>query len=145
MTDPHRPTAESPYPPEAPLGDPDPFDNAVSLPLTKEVNLVQLADEIGKAVGEEVHLAVSGTEGGEVLWVNPGSVDESKVSAVLGKHSPEEHYGVPKSEQIFSAVLARAKDDDQSALTEDEMHAAVLGLLRRVNTSPPRGAQPPAV
>ncbi len=145
MTNPHRPTAENPYPPENPVGNPDPFDGAVSLPLAKEVNLVQLADEIGSSVGEQVHLAVAGPDDDQLLWVSPGTVDETKVSAVLEAHSPEEHYGVPESEKIFSAVLAKAQGDDETKLSEDELHAAVLGLMRRVNGSPSRGAQLPAV
>lgn len=143
MTAPHRPTAENPYPPEAKEGNPDPFEHAVCLPLAKEVHLGQLADEIGASVGEEVHLAVAGPEDDQVLWVSPGSVDEAKVSAVLKAHAPEEHYGVPEEEKLFAKVLAKAISDEKQNLSDEELHAAVLGLMRRVNGSVARGMQAP--
>lgn len=112
---------------------PSPFQSAVTVELVKEVNLVQLADEIAKATRRIVHLAINtGADGASVLSVAPGTVSASKVAAVVAAHQPVADYGVPAAELAFRAVLERAQTEDDPELAPAEVHTAILGLLRRV-------------
>lgn len=116
---------------------PAPYQSAVTIPLDKEVNLVQLADEIGAATKRIVHLAISTTPGADgtltsMLSVSPGSVAVDRVAAVVAAHQPVPDYGVPAAELAFRAVVARAQEENNPELNADELQTAVLGLLRRV-------------
>jgi hypothetical protein len=120
---------ESTFPP--PIEDnPAPFASALSVPVDKPVNLGQLTDELSKATGHHVTLALTEADGAASLAVTPGNLNPAAVKKVLADHSPVTDYGVPEEEKVFAALQARVLTGPVE-LTDTEIQAAVVGLLRR--------------
>lgn len=137
---------------------PPAYDSQEVFTITKEVNLVQLADEIDAATGQSVQLALTFPAGGDALSpasdtnpatlsVSPGTVDQAKVQACIDAHSSIPGYDVPITEQNFLAVLQKLIDNPQASLASADMDAAIRGLVLRAvsptsvtaSTNPRRG------
>lgn len=120
---------EPTFPP--PIEDnPPPFVSAVDVSVTKPVNLTQLTDELSKATGHHVTLALTENEGKQSLSVTPGGLNKTVIAKVLKEHAPQVDYGVPEEERVFAALLAQVAAGPVE-LTPTELNAAVVGLLRR--------------
>jgi hypothetical protein len=132
MTEPDVPPEDAP---------PPAFPDQTTVPLTKVVNLTQLADELRTALDKVVQIAQLGPDGDPYappsednpaeLAISPADVDAAVVEQVITDHNPDEAYGVPKVEQDFTATMQAVVDDNQVALDEDQIQAAVRGLLLR--------------
>lgn len=119
---------------------PPPFPDASSFPLTKEINLIQLQDEIAAAVGQTVQTAVTGNydpaqpispTNPATFWVAPNTVSSATVTATIAAHVPNPAYGMSNTEVLFQAALQKVLSDPNAVLTNDELQAAVRGLLVR--------------
>jgi hypothetical protein len=119
------------FPPPT-VDDPPPFESAVQVEVTNPVNLAQLTDELSKATGHHVTLALTTVEDTQRLSVTPGNLNAAVVKKVVADHRPRDGYELPEEEKTFMALLDKVAQGPVE-LTDDEMKVAVTGLLRRVN------------
>lgn len=135
-------TSDDPFPPQhsvEPQEQPPPFDDMISLELTRPVELAQLQAEIAKAVHQNIQVAQTGPQemapisedNPAGLAVSPGSVDRATVQKVIDEHTPQEGYGIPEEYRKFLELLDRIGYDPEMELTDDELKTAVRGLLIR--------------
>lgn len=123
---------------------PDPYEDAVTVNLTKEVNVVQLTDEISAAVGQTVQLAIVrddftmpiSVSNPAVVWIKPDTVNLTTVNNAITAHVANPNYGVPGTVTAFNAVTQKVIDDYSQTLTAPEIQTAIKGLLLRFNSIP---------
>lgn len=129
-----------PLPDDSPGAPPPPFPNGADFLLEKPVNLVQLLDEISTAVGQTVQVAITGNydpthplspTNTATLWVAPNTVSSSIVGDVIDNHVANPAYGLSITDVLFRSALEKVLHDNSAVLTNDEMQAAVRGLLLR--------------
>ena len=120
------PNAESDPTPEETMARLQEADSRVRLPLTREINIFQLADELGVAlVGSET----------EIVIADPDSaVTEDELRAALQAHTPDPNFG--RDPDDLRAEELAAKTDP---LTDEEKDEALKLMLRRSipNQEPP--------
>lgn len=123
---------------------PDPYEDALTTSLTKEVNVVQLTDEISAAVGQSVQLAIVRDDftmpisvgNPAVVWIIPDTVNLTTVNNTITAHVINPNYGIPGSVSAFNAVTQAVIDDYSIVLTSQQIQDAVKGLLLRFNSIP---------
>lgn len=135
------PTSDDPFPPqhEAVQEQPPAFDDQLLFDLTKQVELTQLAEEIGSAVGRQVSVAQMGPDHGFVpapdnpahLAVSPGNLSKTKIQKALDDHEPIIGYDVPEREKAYGALQDRLMNEPDSELSDEDMRVAVRGLVLR--------------
>lgn len=140
------PTSEDPFPPQADVVQdaPPPFADQVTFPLTKQVELTQLADELTRALKRQVQVAQLGPEHGwvpsednpAVLAISPSNVNANKVRQVIDAHQPDLGYGVSDEEKAFTALSDRLLNDPTAELSDEDVRVAVRGLMLRQSPGP---------
>lgn len=140
------PTSEDPFPPQADVVQdaPPPFADQVTFPLTKQVELTQLADELTRALKRQVQVAQLGPEHGwvpsednpAVLAISPSNVNANKVRQVIDAHQPDLGYGVSDEEKAFTALSDRLLNDPTTELSDEDVRVAVRGLMLRQSPGP---------
>lgn len=135
------PTSDEPFPPvfDGDQAPPPPFDDQVTFTITKQIELTQLAEEIGKAVGRQVSLAQLGPDAGFVpsadnpatLCVSPGSVDKKIVQKAIDDHEPIVGYDVPERIKAFNVLQDRLVNDPDADMSDEDIKVAVRGLIIR--------------
>jgi hypothetical protein len=122
---------------------PDPFPDADVFGLTKDVNQLQLNDELNAKLGATVLVAVSPVDSNRVisddnpakLYISPSGQDQSKVYDTINAHVPYAAYDVPAADRQYSEVVQKTVEDFTAELTLDEMQTAIKGLLLKQNTA----------
>lgn len=140
------PTSENPFPPQAAVVQeaPPPFADQATFPLTKQVELIQLTDELSKVLKRQVQVAQLGPERGWVpsednpatLAITPSNVNANKVRQVIEAHQPDLGYGISEEEKAFSALSDRLLNDPTAELSDEDVRVAVRGLLLRQPAGP---------
>lgn len=123
---------------------PDPYEDAENVPLTKEVNVVQLTDELSTALGQTVQVAIVHDDFSQpisvgnpaVLWIRPDTVNLTTVNNVIAAHVINPNYGIPATVAEFNAVTQAVITDYEIVLTADQIQTAIKGLLVRFNSIP---------
>lgn len=119
---------------------PDPFADALTFPLTKPVNQVQLVDEISTAVGVTVDLAITGPEdpyspisvsNDATVWITPDTVNPATVTAAIAAHVVNPNYDTPANVAAFNAVVTKVVADPSVDLTTQEVEDGVKGIILR--------------
>lgn len=139
------PTSEEPFPPdtEQVQPPPPPFDDQLTFPLTKPINLAQLGDEIQAALSEAVRTAQVGPDdpmapisqdNQATLAVSPSDVDAAAVTTVIEDHQPTDGYDVPEHVKDFDALLNRIVNEPDAELSGDDLRVAIRGLMLRVGS-----------
>lgn len=109
--------------------------DCVSMDLVREVNLSQLADEIGAAAGVQVQLTVANPEPGKHhlnrtlpnrLHVLP-PIPEQVLREVISAHEPDADYGLTEEQRERFALLEKLRQDKK--LTSAEMAQALIVAL----------------
>jgi hypothetical protein len=135
------PTSDEPFPPQTDevQEQPPPFEDSALFELTKQVELSQLTDELGKALKRQVLVAQLGPEHGfqpaednpAQIAVSPSSVDHEVVEKVIADHQPVIGYDIPEREKSFSELTTRLQNDPDAELSDEDLRVAVRGLLLR--------------
>lgn len=127
------------YPPPADDTPPKPYERAVPVTLTEgqTLNLTQLTDELSKATGHQVEVALAEVDGERTLAVVPGNLNPKVVQQVVADHSPEDGYEVPEEEKAYLAVRDKVSAG-ATKLDDAELQTAVIGLLRQAISTPAR-------
>lgn len=122
----------------------DPLPNAVTVEVTKPVNMVQLDDEISAALSLSVNMALRQDDASRpisvtnpaTLFIQPNTVNLTTVNSVITAHVLNPNYGTPVSITAFNEVTQKVVSNYDVELTADEMEAAVKGLLLRMYLIP---------
>lgn len=133
---------------EEPSGDPLP--NAVTVQVTKAINMVQLVDEISSALNQQVNVAMRqqdftrpiSADNPATLFIQPNTVSVPTVQSVITAHVPNPNYGTPVSITMFNEVTQKVLDDFEVDLTAEELEVAVKGLLLRTALIPSSTSSP---
>lgn len=107
----------------------NPFDDmaCVSVDLGKEINVTQLADEIGARAGYPVMLAMIISETAQPrLYVRP-VVDEETITQAINDHEIDDMYGL-SDERRERNTLIRKLSSGEGLTTEEMLYALRLAL-----------------
>lgn len=127
-----------------------PYADAASFPIEKPVNLIQISDELTTAAGQAVRVAITGPvdilqpispTNDATLWVAPNSISSGLIIGVVEDHVANPAYGMAQSDLDFQSAVQKVVNNPNAVLTDDEMQAAVRGLLLRslIPIAPPIG------
>lgn len=106
-----------------------PLDDAAGYEITQQVNLAQLAAEIGQAAGvEHVNLALSSNDKGDTLWITPAGIESAKIAQVLADHNPDPNWGIPQAILDFNDALGRLRDNPDGPLSDTDQVALIKGI-----------------
>jgi hypothetical protein len=119
---------------------PPPFLDGADFELEKVVNLIQITDELSAAAGQTVRASITGDYDSDqpisptnpaTLWVAPDTISSSVIQDVIDDHVANPAYGMSITDVLFQSALEKVLHDQNAVLTDDEMQAAVRGLLMR--------------
>jgi hypothetical protein len=107
---------------------PFPDEDAYVATVTKDIDVTQLADEITKASGTAVTVAVVHGDPEGTLYVRP-LVDPEVIEAVVEAHVIDPDYGLPADVRERQVLLEKI-DQGISLSSEEVLRALKLSLSR---------------
>lgn len=108
-----------------------PYDDAMWVDFTQDINQVQLSDELTSALDQSIGIAVTSLDDSDErrLWITPSEVDTATVRDVLADHEPRDDWGMPQQVLDFREVQEKVVTDPSVVLSDDEVQSALKALL----------------
>lgn len=119
-------------------------DNFVEMPLSKPVNMVQLAAEVTEATGTAVALSLVGPsvatdpvseDNPATLYASP-AVDADQLAQAVAEHVPNPTWGPTPADQAFNDIWGKLQANPGHKMSAAEQRALIVGLVFKFMSGP---------